>query len=114
MTNDLMAKLVDFSDDDSMEGFLDAVKSGRVAKSVDLMAANPDIRDQVSHGWYTLNLYSLEYKGVSFYAVETEDGDDGELSEDWISSTYYVTEDFADAARVLDDWILGWKSNWDF
>lgn len=113
--NDLMDKLIDFSDDDSMNGFLDVIESGRLVKSVDLLAANPDIRGRVRpDGDYILNVKALEYRGLSFYAVEIEDDSIGELSEDWITSTYYVTEDFSVAERVLDERIMEWRDRWRF
>lgn len=111
-TTNLFPKIVDFTDDDSMEALLEAVLDASIVKSVDLMAANPDIASQVRYPDYAINLRALEYNSLSLYVVEIEDGDDGELSEEWITSTYSFTENRQAADVMFDERIMEWKRNW--
>lgn len=112
MHTDLLHRLVDFTDDDAMVQFLTNVQNGEVLTSIDMLAANPDIRADVWRGEFVFNLYALVHEGVSIFVVEVDDGEAIELSEVAIASAYFVSETEAEARAVLDERIVEWKRVW--
>ena len=98
--------------DANFDAFMDAFYEATPLWSVDLMAANPDIAEQVAFGGFDVTVTKVEFEGETVYVARGDDGYDGfDLQEFLACSELCGTE--AEAREAANGIISQWKRNWN-
>lgn len=110
MANVKSALFNEATDEDAIQRYLDAPVE--TLWSVDLMDANPDIRNRLRRpASYEIEVNKIVFDGNEYFEAYEAEETGGDIFDEL--ETHEIFDNFDEARGAADDMIMGWKDRWD-